>query len=227
MEKYSLSDIAAVIGNNGFNVPYMGGGFGGFGFGNDWAAFLLFALIFGGNGWGGGFGGGWGNGALTRAEMYDGFNNQTVVRKLDGITQGLCDGFYAQNTNLLQGFNTIGSQIAENRYAAKDCCCETNRNIDSVRTGIQQCCCDLKSAIHAEGEATRALINENKIESLRDRIAERDRELQTANFQLSQQAQSANLIQTLRPFPQPAYITCSPYESARCSSSYNYCGCGF
>lgn len=229
MEKYSLSDIAAVVGNNGLNAwPVMAGGFGGFGgFGGDWAAFLLFALIFGGmgNGWGGGWGGG--NAALTRAEMFDGFNNQTVVRKLDGITQGLCDGFYAQNTNLLQGFNSIGSQIAENRFAAQQCCCDTNRNIDSVRVGVQQCCCDLKTAIHEEGEATRALMNANKIESLRDRISERDRELQTANFQLSQQAQSANLINTLRPFPQPAYITCSPYESSRCASSYNYCGCGF
>lgn len=230
MEKYSLSDIAAVVGNNGLNAwPVMAGGFGGGfgGFGGDWAAFLLFALIFGGmgNGWGGGFGGG--NAALTRAEMFDGFNNQTVVRKLDGITQGLCDGFYAQNTNLLQGFNSIGSQISENRFAAQQCCCDTNRNIDSVRVGVQQCCCDLKTAIHEEGEATRALMNANKIESLRDRIAERDRELQTANFQLSQQAQSANLINTLRPFPQPAYITCSPYESSRCASSYNYCGCGF
>lgn len=232
MEKYSLSDIAAVVGN----TPWGGGypilansGFGG-GFGGDWAALLLFALLFGGGGWGNGFGG-WGggafNGVLTRAEMFDGFNNQNVMRKLDGITQGLCDGFYAQNTTMLQGFNTVGSQIAENRFAAQQCCCETNRNIDAVRFDNQKCCCDITNAIHAEGEATRALINQNKMESLRDRIAERDRELQTANFQLSQQAQSANLINTLRPFPQPAYITCSPYESSKCATSYNYCGCGF
>lgn len=230
MEKYSLSDIAAVVGNNGLNAwPVMAGGFGGGfgGFGGDWAAFLLFALIFGGmgNGWGGGWGGG--NAALTRAEMFDGFNNQTVVRKLDGITQGLCDGFYAQNTNLLQGFNSIGSQIAENRFAAQQCCCETNRNIDAVRFDNEKCCCRLETAIHQEGEQTRALMNANKIESLRDRLAERDRDLLTANMQLSQQAQSANLINTLRPFPQPAYITCSPYESSRCANSYNYCGCGF
>lgn len=229
MEKYSLSDIAAVVGNSNFGGwPMMAGGFGGFGgFGGDWAAFLLFALIFGGmgNGWGGGWGGG--NAALTRAEMFDGFNNQTVVRKLDGITQGLCDGFYAQNTGMLQGFNTVGSQIAENRFAAQQCCCETNRNIDAVRFDNEKCCCRLETAIHQEGEQTRALMNANKIESLRDRLAERDRDLLTANMQLSQQAQSANLINTLRPFPQPAYITCSPYESAKCASSYNYCGCGF
>lgn len=235
MEKYSLTDIATAVGSRSWGAcPVMVGnnGFGG-GFGGDWAALLVFLLIFGvaGNGWGGGFGGGfgggWANGVLTRAEMFDGFNNQNVMRKLDGITQGLCDGFYAQNTTMLQGFNTVGSQIAENRFAAQQCCCETNRNIDAVRFDNQKCCCDLQKTIHEEAETTRALINANKMESLRDRIAERDRELQTANFQLSQQAQSANLINTLRPFPQPAYITCSPYESSRCSSSYNYCGCGF
>ncbi len=235
MDKYSLTDIATAVGSRswgGYPVMVGNNGFGG-GFGGDWAALLFFLLIagFAGNGWGGGFGGGfgggWANGVLTRAEMFDGFNNQNVMRKLDGITQGLCDGFYAQNTTMLQGFNTVGSQIAENRFAAQQCCCETNRNIDAVRFDNQKCCCEITNAIHREGEETRALINANKIESLRDRIAERDRELQTANFQLSQQAQSANLINTLRPFPQPAYITCSPYESSRCSSSYNYCGCGF
>ena len=232
MEKYSLSDIAAVVGNHPYGAfPVLANSGFGSGFGGDWAALLLFALIFGGGAWGGGFGGGWGggalNGVLTRAEMFDGFNNQNVVRKLDGITQGLCDGFYAQNTTMLQGFNTVGSQIAENRFAAQQCCCETNRNIDAVRFDNEKCCCRLENAIHQEGEQTRALMNANKIESLRDRIAERDRELQTVNFQLSQQAQSANLINTLRPFPQPAYITCSPYESSKCASSYNYCGCGF
>lgn len=235
MEKYSLTDIATAVGSRswgGYPVMVGNNGFGG-GFGGDWGILLLFLLIAGcaGNGWGGGFGGGfgggWANGVLTRAEMFDGFNNQNVMRKLDGITQGLCDGFYAQNTTMLQGFNTVGSQIAENRFAAQQCCCETNRNIDAVRFDNQKCCCDLQKTIHEEAETTRALINANKMESLRDRIAERDRELQTANFQLSQQAQSANLINTLRPFPQPAYITCSPYESSRCSSSYNYCGCGF
>ena len=43
----------------------------------------------------------------------------------------------------------------------------------------------------------------------------------TANFQLSQQAQSANIVQQLRPCPVPAYLTCSPYFA------YNSgCGCG-
>lgn len=232
MEKYSLSDIAAVIGNNGYPAMpvFMGGGFGGYGsgLGGDWLGLILLALIFG-NGWGGGFGGfGGGNGAFGTAALAQGFADNRVLAKLDGITQGLCDGFYAQNTNMLTGFSTIGSQIAENRYAAKDCCCETNRNIDSVRVAIQQCCCDLGNKIHEEGETTRALINANTMQNLRDKLADKDRDLQTANFQLSQQAQNATLINTLRPFPTPSYITCSPYESARGNhGAYGCGGCGF
>lgn len=161
-----------------------------------------------------------GGGALTRAEMTDGFNNQSVLRKLDGITQGLCDGFYAMNTGMLNGFNTVGNQIAENRFAAQQCCCETNRNIDNVRYEASKNTCDITTAIHAEGEATRALINANTMQALRDKLEDKDRELMTANFQLSQQAQSANLIAELRPCAKPAYLTCSPYQAR------NFGGCG-
>lgn len=104
---------------------------------------------------------------------------------------------------------------------------ETNRNIDNVRSEAYKNTCEITTAIHAEGEATRALINSNTMQELRDKLAERERDLQTVQFQLSQQAQNATLIGTLRPFPQPAYITCSPYQSVNgtCGSSYN-CGCG-
>ena len=52
------------------------GGFGGM-FGEGlWAIIILAMLGFGGYGFGGGFGGGgFVNGALTRAELYDGFAN--------------------------------------------------------------------------------------------------------------------------------------------------------
>ena len=162
-----------------------------------------------------------GGNALTRAEMTDGFNNQSVLRKLDGITQGLCDGFYAMNTGMLNGFNSVGTQIAESRFAAQQCCCETNRNIDNVRYDAQKNTCDITTAIHAEGEATRAMIQANTIQNLRDRLDAKNQELQTANFQLSQQAQSANLIAELRPCAKPAYITCSPYQAR----SLGGCGC--
>ena len=164
--------------------------------------------------------------------MQSGFDNQSIQRGIAGIQNGLCDGFYAQNTTMLNGFNGVqrdlmsngyqlGNQIAENRFAAQDCCCTTNRNIDSVRAENYKNTCEIVNAINADGEKTRAVMVANTVQELRDKLADRDRELQTANFQLSQQAQSANLISTLRPFPQPAFITCSPYQSA----VNNVCGC--
>lgn len=93
-------------------------------------------------------------------------------------------------------------------------CCTTNRNIDSVKAEAYKNTCEITNAIHREGEATRALIIANQMQELRDRLADRDRELQIANFQLSQQAQSANIITTLQPMPRPAYVVASLYAPA-------------
>lgn len=185
--------------------------------------------------------GAWGNaggqtaalqGALTRSDLFEGFNNQDVNSQLRGITNGLCDGFYAVNNSMKDGFYgnqatvkdgfyATQSALAENRYAQQNCCCETNRNIDSVRTENYRNTCEIVNAIRDDGNATRALINANTMQDLRDKLAERDRDLQTANFHLSQQAQNATLIDALRPFPTPSYITCSPYTS---NTSVGCCG---
>ena len=120
-------------------------------------------------------GGGWGwgnrgNDALTRAEMQQGFDTQEITRKLDGLSYGMCDGFYAQNTTMLNGFAGVTSAVRDAQFAAQQCCCETNRNIDSVRYDAQKNTCDITTAIHAEGEATRALIQKNEMQNLRDRL---------------------------------------------------------
>ncbi len=206
---YSLADIASLMRNND-----------GFLEGNGIIILMLFFLLFGFGGNGFGFGNNgyaYGNSALqntlTRAELNDGFNNQTVVRKLDGITQGLCDGFYAQNTTMLNGFNGLGHQIAENRFAAQQCCCETNRNIDAVRYEAAKNTCDITS--NATGNTQKILdkLSEMEGRAKDQRIADLTSSLQTANFQLSQQAQNATLIREIRPTPIPAYVTCSPYQS--------------
>ena len=206
---YSLADIRAATQDDD--------GYGGQG---SWfwiVVLFLFMFGFGRNGWGNDAN----NGALTRAEMTDGFNNQSVLNKLNGIENGLCDGFYAQNTTMLQGFSGIGNQIMQNQFAMKECCCETNRNIDAVRYENSKHTCEITTAIHNEGEQTRALIQANTIQNLRDRLEAKSQELQTANFQLSQQAQNATLINELRPCAKPAYITCSPYQARNFG-----CGCG-
>lgn len=233
MDSIGLGDLLAVM-----NARDNDGIFGGSGV-MFIVLFLIFA-IFSGRGFLG-FGGGdaAAQGALTRAELYDGLNYNQLENGVRGIQQGLCDGFYAQNTttlqgfngverDLCQGFNGVNSNIANLGYQQQQCCCDIERNIDAVRAENYKNTCEITNAIHNEGEATRALINANTVQDLRDRLEARDRDLLTANFQLSQQAQSANLISTLRPFPQPAYITCSPYQSiyGAYGCSTNNCGCG-
>jgi hypothetical protein len=89
--------------------------------------------------------------------------------------------------DMLGGFCNVGQQLAENRYAQQLANCGIERNIDSVKAEAYRNTCEITTAIHNEGEATRALITENTIQSLRDRLEERDRALQAANFQISQQ----------------------------------------
>lgn len=148
-------------------------------------------------------------GSLTRSDLFEGFNNQDVNAQLRGLTNGLCDGFYATR----QGISDLG-------YAVKDCCCTTNRNIDSVRFEGVKNTCDITTAIHAEGEATRALIQANTMQELRDRLEARDRDLMVRDFQLSQQAQNAYLVNEIRPCAKPAYLTCSPYTAASFCGGY-------
>lgn len=195
---------------------------GEFGSNGAWMMmFLFFLLAWGGNGFGG-----WGNGAaqgaLTRGELCQDMNFQSLENAVRGVQSGLCDGFYAMNTGMLNGFYGVNNAIQQAQFAAQQCCCETNRNIDAVRYENSKNTCDIVNAIKADGDATRALMTQNAMQSLRD-------QLQTANFQLSQQAQNATLINAIRPTPVPAYVTCSPYESnmyaSGCYRNVNGCGC--
>lgn len=218
---YSLADIRAATGGDDM-----------FGGNSAWWILILFFLA-GNGGWGNWGNRGMGERVATTDDVQRGFDTQTIVGKLDGISNGLCDGFYATNTGMLNGFHgvnnalcsgfySVNDAIQQSRFDAQKCCCETNRNIDAVRYEAAQNTCAITNAIHCEGEQTRALINANTMQALRDKLADKDRDLMTAQFQLSQQAQNATLINELRPCARPAYITCSPYTSY----SYNPgCGC--
>lgn len=209
--EYTLADIAAAT--RGRNMESCNGV-------NDWMnnpfMYLVFLSIFGGGGFG--FGG---NGALTRAEMYEGFN----LNQIQNDTRDIERAISGANTANLQGQSALLQEIAKQGYDAQSCCCTTNRNIDSVRYDLsrnidalrfetQKQTSDITAAIHQDGEATRGLITQNLIQGLRDQVAAKDRDLMTANFQLSQQAQSAKLIDELSPRPIPAYQTCSPYQAS-------------
>lgn len=180
---YSLADIRAATEGEDRD-----------GFGGGWMwIIVLFIFMFGFGG--GGFGNRNGN-ALSMAEMQQGFDNASVDRRLNQISNGICDSTFALNNSILTEGRAMQTQMAT-------CCCDTNRNIDAVRYEAAQNTCAITTAIHAEGEQTRALITENTIQNLRDKVAD----LQLAQ---SQCAQNAYLVGQLRPYPVPAYPACGP-----------------
>lgn len=194
---------------------------GGFGFGGDGAWWIIILLL---AGWGNnGFGGGNGNLAFdigklaTTNDVAIGFNNSAVLSSLNdlklgqaGLQQTLCQGFNGINTSILTSTNDVSRQIG-------DCCCTTQRAIDGVNYNIAKSTCDIVNSQNANTQRLIDMYTGDKIASL-----QADNAALTA--QLSQNAQTRTLIDTLRPVAQPAYITCSPYESVYGSPRAGY-GC--
>lgn len=133
----SLSDIAAVTGNRNDN---------GFGDGNGWWVLIILFALFGG--WGNN---GWGNGGgdarpATQGDVQRGFDTQTVVSKLDGISNGLCDGLYAVNSGMLNGFNTLQNSIQQGNFGLQNAIQQNTvanmQNTNAIATQLANCCCE-------------------------------------------------------------------------------------
>ena len=148
----SPADMRAVL--DGSNCGYGDGyGMGG------WWMIILFALIFGG----GGFGFGGRAQAATTDEVAAGFANSAVLNKLNELTVGQA------NINQNLG-NAICSSTYELGSKIDNCCCNTQAAIQQVRYDMAVQNGDIKSLIHSEAEATRNLMQQNKIESLQQQI---------------------------------------------------------
>lgn len=136
----------------------------GFGGGGLWVL-LIFAMIFrGGLGGWGGFGGEWGvnspagQGALTRADLCSEFNFNNLDNAVRGVQQGLCDGFYSQNTTLMNGFHGVDNAICQLGYQTQQGfnAAEMSRaqqqaammqQLNAMQFANQQCCCDTQRQI--------------------------------------------------------------------------------
>ena len=142
----SLADIAAVTGNDR-NDGFLGGD-------GIWAI-IVFAMIFGWGGFGNGFGG---NGresgtaaAYTDSAIQRGFDTQAVISKLDGITNGICDGFYATSNSLLTGFNGVNTNVMQTGFGIQQAInadtIANMQNTNALQTQIANCCCETREAI--------------------------------------------------------------------------------
>lgn len=224
-------------------VPFVGtnnNGSGAWGQDGIWAILLL-ALLGGGfnRGGYGAFGGGAGAGSefvgyelgkvATQADVASGFNNSAVLSSLNDIKLG-----QSQMQNFInQGFNGINTQLLTGFHGVDNAVCTLGYNMASgfntLGHQISDCCCGIKSAISDlkyanEAQTCQLLTNQNaqtqriidyltneKIETLRaENVALKGR--------ISNDAQSAYLLDRLTPCPKPAYIVPNP------NCCYTACG---
>ena len=238
----SPADMAAVMGTNNRGNDAFGG------YGADMIIWLIvIAAIFNGGfgfgGWGGngGFNSPAGQGSLTRADVDAALSTQGIESGITGIGTQLCNGFNGVNSNIAN----LAAQMAS-------CCCDLKQGqgeisynlaaqtnilqntVNNNGTAIQQALNNgFRDVIDAQNAGTQRIVDlftQDKIQSLQT-------ELQSAQLQLSNAAQTNNIVNALRPTPVPAYLTCSPYQTivnptgfafgvSGNGCGYNACGCG-
>ena len=189
---YSLADIAAATGGNRSND--------GFGDGNGWWL-ILFLLIcgWGGYGFGGGFGGYGGGGFNSPAGQ--GFATRTDIDAALA-TQGIENGINGIGTQLCNGFAGVNSAIANLGYQNQQCCCDIKEAIGGVnynmaaQTNILQNTVNngFRDVIEAQNAGTQRIIDtitQDKIQALQT-------DLQSAQLQLSNVAQTQNIENIIR-----------------------------
>ena len=114
---YSLADIVAATDSNNRNDGMWDNG--------AWWIIILFLFCFNGGMWGNSFGRGMGGqgagspafqGTTTREEIAYGFDMNGLQNSVRGVQQGLCDGLYAMNTGMLNGFAGVNNAVCSLGY---------------------------------------------------------------------------------------------------------------
>ena len=254
----TASDVALLSGRNGNNDGF------GDGMGAWWIiVFIIFAFMgFGRNGFGS-FGGG--NGSIAdnyvlasdfatiQRQLSDGFGDLTAQSRY--IQNGLCDGFYAMNTSLLNGFAGVNNAIMTNGYETRNaiqgvssqlanCCCslekgqmETNylnaQNTCALQNTMNMNTRDIVDTVNANYRALHDEIVANRIEDKNAQIQAQQNEINSLRLAASQERQNNYLISQLGPkCPEPAYVVQPPQQvtfPTNCCGTftgYNGCGCG-
>ena len=231
----SPADMAAVMGTNNR------GNNDGFGYASDWIIWLIVIAAIFGNGWG--FGGFGGNGGFN-SPAGQGFATRTDIDAALS-TQGIESGIAGIGSQLCNGFNSLSAQLA-------DCCCSTKSAVADVNYNLAAQTNILQNTVNNNGNAIQQALNSGfrdvidaqnagtqRIVDLftQDKIQSLQTELQSAQLQLSNAAQTNNIVNALRPTPVPSYPVMSPYTSiinptgftfgvSGNGCGYNACGCG-
>ena len=225
------------------NIDGNGNGNNGWGDGSWlWFIIVIFAIF---GGCGNGFGWGGNNGrdgypCATQADVRAAVDQQTLISKLDQQTYGLATSTYDLNNTLMNGFHGVDNAVCTLGYQTQqgfnnlghqisDCCCGVQRSIDGVNynmatqtNAIQNAMCNnTRDIIENQNANSRAVLDF----LVNDKLATLQTENQNLKLAASQAAQNQFLVSELRPCAKPAYITCSPFQSAYGFGLNNSCGC--
>ena len=208
---------AIALQNSGY-----GRGYDGFGDGYGiWFWIIIILFVFCGNGWGNR------NNGYESPLISEEFIKRDIFNTNQNVSTTGCqtqrDVLENRYTNQL-GLCNLGAQMQE-------CCCTTQKEIlqnrydnalqtQTLSSQMAECCCNLRAEGLANTQKILDKLCENEITQLRT-------DLQSAQLQISQLSQTNNIVNSLRPTPIPAYLTCSPYESSYYGrfGFNNGCGC--
>lgn len=172
--------------------------------GDGWWILLLLLCGWGNNGWNNGGGNqmvGYELGRVaTTNDVASGFSTSTIMSTQRDSQLEMNAGFANVQQTLCQGFNGINQSIS-------DCCCRTQSAIADVKYANERNTCDIIQAGNANTQRIIDYLNNQEMDKLRA-------ENNALRLQASQSAQNAYLIDQLRPTARPAYITCSPFDTA-------------
>ena len=149
--------------------------------------------------------------------MNNGFmtTNSNLFNGFAGINNNLCDVRQAVAT----GDMALNSSILENRYASQLSACQTQRDIltqtnelntNLLTTALQaqakmdDCCCSLRASGIENTQKILDALNQSTIDSLRSEVNDLKNTI-TAN------GIGSTIINSVRPYPVPAYQVSSPY----------------
>lgn len=189
------------------------------------------------------------NGGLG-AEVQRGFDNQSVINKLNGLENGLCSMGYDQlaqmnglNTNIMQTGYGIQNSITQMGIAQMqdtnaisrqlaDCCCENRQGQADIKYAMATDTCAITTAINQAAQQIMQNDNANyrqlhdeqvaiQMQAKDAKIQEQAALINSLNLAQSQANQNQYLINTLRPCPVPSYQVQNPWTA----SQYGGC-CG-
>lgn len=210
MEALSGTDALSVMNATRDGYGYGDGMYGGW----FWIIIILFAF--------------WGNGFNGNNSLETNIDTRFLERDIFNTNQNVSTTGCQTQRDVLEAKYNLGTQVLENRFNCSQNACATQKEVlqnrydnalqtQTLSAQMAECCCNLRAEGLANTQKVIDLIQQDKIDQLREQVNATNLALNNANL-------ANTVINAVRPFPSPSYIVSSPYTNLY--NPYNGCGCG-